>query len=168
MRRHMTIVIAALVLVYAGGARADTVRGTVVRVIDGDTVVVRVAGGRSGLKSGGTVRVRLAGIDAPEIKQAYGPEAKRSLAQLVEGRIVQIQYSGRDRWGRIIGTLVQDNRDICRELVLRGDAWWFRRYSRSVSLAAAEESARADGRGLWSNANAAPPWDFRGGAKSAR
>jgi len=139
---------------------AETLRGRVVGVADGDTVTV-LAEGR--------VRhvVRLAGIDAPEKAQPYGDRAKHHLSDLVFGTIVDVEYAKRDRYGRIVGKIVRDGRDASLALIEAGYAWHFKRYAAEQSradraiYARAEDAARDARRGLWSEPAPLPPWEWR-------
>ncbi|HHH12439.1 MAG TPA: hypothetical protein ENJ77_01030 [Candidatus Moranbacteria bacterium] len=123
---------------------------TVQRVIDGDTVVL--ADGR---------KVRYIGTDSPEMggkdgetAECYADEATAENKRLVEGRtvIMRPDKSDRDRYGRLLRYLWVDDQMINEELVRRGAAV-ARDYppntAYSEKLAAAEESARVEKRGLW-------------------
>lgn len=180
---HLRILLVALVL---GGAVAHVAKtsgnpsgalevnqaveadlaGRVVRVLDGDTVDLLVPEllHRSGL---GTVRVRLLGIDAPENGQAFGMRAKETLAGWVSGQTVQVLSRGPDRYGRILGKILLEGRDVNLAMVEAGMAWHYAHYSNNQYLgdaaryAAAERSARAQGLGLWVDPPPAAPWDWR-------
>jgi endonuclease YncB( thermonuclease family) len=123
-----------------------------VRVIDGDT-----------LKLSGTT-YRLHGIDAPELHQTCGgwiagEYAAAVLRGLLNDRstIVCIPRST-DRYGRTVAICLADGVDVGAEMVRRGMAWAFTRYSTSyVDL---EDAARADGLGVHA-AHCRPAWDFR-------
>ncbi len=80
----------------AVAASADTLTGKVVKITDGDTLYVLDANYKEH-------KIRLAGIDAPERKQAYGLAARKHLASMVAGKQVTIEYQKRDRYGRIVG-----------------------------------------------------------------
>lgn len=122
--------------------------GTVSRVIDGDTIIVATNPADSNAVRR-TCRVRLAEIDAPELKTEFGPIAKQALADMITGKTATVKWTHRGRYGRIIGVVSVGNRNICHYLVANGFA---RRYAwtpkRSV-VAALETKAREDGRGLW-------------------
>lgn len=143
--------------------------GRVVRVTDGDTIVVLVEALRAGADEPGPreVKVRLAGIDAPEKKQDYGSAARKALADKAMGRSVTVREQGRDRYGRTIGVVSIDGgasergEEINRWLVEQGWAWRYARYSDSAELAALEQEARAAKRGLWAGANPVAPWEWR-------
>ena len=82
------------------------------------------------------------GIDAPERRQAYGRKAKQALSSKVYRKQVEVTYSGKDRYGRIIGEIHLGERWINKELVAEGWAWHYKKYSSDKELAAAEVQAR--------------------------
>lgn len=141
-------------------AAAEVLRGRVVGVADGDTLTVLTAEKRR-------ERVRLAGVDAPESKQAYGAAAKRRLSALVYGGEVTVEYAKRDRYGRIVGRVLRDANDAGLALLASGHAWHYLRYAREQSdveraaYATAEGQARAARRGLWADPAPIAPWDWR-------
>lgn len=143
-----------------GLAQAATYTGTVVGVSDGDTIKVLDGGRRQH-------RVRLAGIDAPEKAQAFGQRSKQSLSDLVYGRQVTIDTRKDDRYGREVGKVLVDGRDVNLEQLRRGMAWHYKAYEREQSAedrafyAAAEDRAREAKLGLWADPHAMAPWDFR-------
>lgn len=150
---RLALSLAGLLLV-TGSATAEEFRGRVVGVADGDTITV--------LRDGRGVTVRLAGIDAPEHRQAYSQRAKEFAAALAHGRTVTVRVAGRDRYGRVLGeVLLPDGRSLNQELVRAGLAWWFRRHSHDSRLARLEEEARERRRGLWADRAPEPPWEFR-------
>ncbi|MGE0384221.1 MAG: thermonuclease family protein [Gammaproteobacteria bacterium] len=158
--RVLGLVLALVVPVAPAAGR--TMEGRVVKVIDGDSFVMRVGGQE--------VEVRLAQIDAPEFQQPYGPQARQALARIVAGRRVQGQVRDRDRYGRHVVELTIDGRDVEQELVAAGAAWVYDRYARDPRLKALEAEARAGRRGLWGQPDAAiePPWHWRERERAAR
>lgn len=160
--------IAVLLLVcLALSAAATTLTGRVVAIADGDTLTALDAHKVQH-------KIRLAGIDAPEKRQAYGQRSRQSLADLVFNRVVQIELGKKDRYGRGIGKVMLDGQDINLELLRLGLAWHYKAYAREQSVqdralyAQAEQQARADRLGLWRDARAIPPWDFRQTVRTAR
>ncbi|MFB1487686.1 MULTISPECIES: thermonuclease family protein [unclassified Thiocapsa] len=155
-----------LTLPISPPAHADTLVGTVVRILDGDTVEVLDARKR-------THRVRLAGIDAPESKQPFGAKSKRVLSSLVGGETVAVDWHKRDRYDRLVGKIMLDGADMNLALVRAGYAWWYREYAGEQSpsdrglYAAAEKAARRDGVGLWADPRPIAPWDWRDGGATA-
>jgi endonuclease YncB( thermonuclease family) len=112
-----------IVLCLATCVHAADLRGRVVSVSDGDTVTVLDAERHQH-------KVRLAGIDAPEKAQAFGQASKISLSDQIFGREVAVTWDKRDRYGRIIGKISVDHRDVCLEQVRRGMAWHYKQYAR--------------------------------------
>ncbi len=124
---------------------------------------------------------RLAGIDAPERRQPGGRQATEALRALAEGKTFYFKEDGRDRYGRLIVSLIPiaearsadgliGSPTVNRLLVASGHAWHYRAYSNDPSLAAAELVARALRLGLWAVPDPVPPWEFRDrhGARAPR
>jgi endonuclease YncB( thermonuclease family) len=134
--------------------------GRVVAISDGDTLTVLDADRREH-------RVRLAGIDAPERRQAWGDRARQFLGERVFQRTVRIEVSKRDRYGREVGKVLLDGNDINLELLRVGLAWHYRAYGQEqppeerARYAATEQQARERRQGLWSDIAPVPPWEFR-------
>lgn len=144
-----------LVALAATGAAGEQV----VRVKDGDSLVVASAGRE--------VDVRLAGIDAPELRQARGMEARTALETLVAGRDVELQLVGGDAYRRIVAHVLVDGLDVNAEMVRRGLAWVPRQYNPAPALVRQEHEAQAAGRGVWGDAKPTPPWVWRKASRGA-
>jgi len=132
-----------------------------VAVHDGDTVTVRWTDGT-------TRRIRLEGVDAPELAQAHGRVAHRFLNQLLEGRSVFVIAKETDVHGRLVARVSTATTDSSVALIEAGHAWHFTRFSSDAELAAAERAARAARRGLWSDPEPTPPWAFREQGRAGR
>ena len=155
------IVALAFLAVSALAASAGSFEGRVVRVLDGDTIDVLVP-------EKTIVRVRLAGIDAPERGQPFGRKATQAVRDMAAGKTVRIASQSKDRYGRTIGeAFLPDGRSLNRELVRLGLAWQYRQYSDDQELANLEAEARKARRGLWSEPNPVPPWEWRRGRKNS-
>lgn len=119
--------IALPLLLALAPAWAATLEGRVVGVADGDTITV--------LDSAKTQhRVRLAGIDAPEKKQAFGTRSRENLARWVHRRDVIVEWHKRDRYGRLVGVVFVDGHDVNLEQVRAGFAWWYRQYAKEQRI----------------------------------
>ncbi len=141
---------------FSLAAFADSLTGKVVKITDGDTLYVLDANYKEH-------KIRLAGIDAPERKQAYGLASRKHLASIVVGQQVTVEYQKRDRYGRILGKVLLvvvfhtsgDETDVCLEQVKAGLAWHYKKYQYEQSLedqrlyADAENQARNERLGLW-------------------
>jgi len=141
--------------------QSASITGRVVRVADGDTITVELQDKRR-------VRVRLQGIDAPELTMAYSLVSRRYLTDLVMHKMVTFSPEKLDRHGRTVAVVrLQDGTDVCLAQLQAGLAWHFKRYEREQSpeeraaYAAAEAIARARRRGLWRDESPTPPWEFR-------
>lgn len=136
-------------------ARAATrLSGRVIAIQDGDTLTLLDMDRRSW-------RIRLAEIDAPEKDQPFGQKSRQSLAELIFGRTVTAECPSADRYGRLVCTVRDGERDINAEQLRRGMAWVFRRYATRMEYFRIEAAARAAGRGLWSDPHPVPPWEWR-------
>jgi endonuclease YncB( thermonuclease family) len=131
--------------------------GAVVRVSDGDTIVVDRAGEQ--------VRVRLYGIDTPEKKQVFGTQATRYVSKRVLHKTVRVEEMDVDRYGRTVAIVYdEDPRSLNERLVRDGLAWVYTRYCRSPECdgwASLQQAASAGGVGLWQDPGAIPPWEWR-------
>ena len=149
-----------LTFAFLVSAQAETIqfRGAVKEVLDGDTLKMS-----SGNK---VVKIRLAYIDAPELLQRYGHESKRSLEQLTRDKPVDATCTTKDRYGRLICTLLVGSEDLNSMQVKRGMAWAYLRYApKGTPLKAIQAEAESGKRGLWADANAIAPWDYRTNVK---
>lgn len=148
--------IGAVVSVAAQVAPAsDAWAGTVTRVSDGDTLWVRPAEG------GKPIKLRIDGIDAPEICQAGGREARRALQGLVQQRVVRIEVAARDNYGRGIARVEVAGQDVGERLVREGHAWNDRFRFHTGPYAEQEAQARAARRGVFADPAAIEPREFR-------
>jgi len=159
---HLAIVAS---LCWALAAHALSYEGVVVKVKDGDTITLLDSDERSH-------EVRLAGIDAPEKKQAFGQRSKQSLSDLAYMRKATVHFDKKDRYGREVGKILVNERDVNLEQIKRGMAWVYRQYQRELSKEdrelydQAEGVAKLSGHGLWADDAPTPPWDFRRANKS--
>ena len=141
--------------------------GRVVAIADGDTITI--------LDSANTQhRIRLAGIDAPESHQAFGEQSRLSLSEMILGKDVSVSYQKIDQYGRIVGKILLDGKDINLEQLKAGMAWHYKFYEDEQTLedrelyARAEAEARAARRGLWQDASPVEPYQFRREEKRER
>jgi len=151
MRAFFILVLCALPLA-AGAAR---IRAVVSHVTDGDTVWVRP------LRGGPPQEVRVDGIDAPEICQLFGPEARDALASRVLKQHVVIVTRGEDDYRRTIAKVRFGREDIGRWMVQHGYAWSYRFRRDPGPYARDEARARSAHTGLWAVGTPESPRDFR-------
>jgi micrococcal nuclease len=155
MKRFAALLI---LILWTLPANAADFAAKVVGISDGDTLTVLAAGNRQ-------VKIRLHGVDAPETGQDFGARAKQAASELAFGKQVTVREMDRDRYGRTVAEVIlPDGKSLGRELVRAGFAWHFVKYAPADrELAALEAEAKAAKRGLWSQAGAVPPWDWRSG-----
>lgn len=139
------------------GKRAVSVQtGVVVHVVDGDTIWLRPA--QPGRK---ILKIRIEGIDAPEICQAGGAAARAALNYRLAGQRVTVAAHARDDYGRAVATVRWQGEDIGRWMVAMGHAWSYRYRGGAGPYAAEEARARAQGRGVFIASAAENPRQFR-------
>ena len=126
-------------------------------VSDGDTIDVLTSANRK-------VRLRLSGVDCPETGQPFGANAKKFVSERVGGRMVRVVETDRDRYGRIVAE-VYDGTPMTLNVALveAGLAWHYKQYAADrTDIAAAEQRARTQLRGLWGGSHRpVPPWNWR-------
>ena len=156
-------VLLASIVGAASPATAETLKGRVVGVTDGDTIKLLV-GGRSEYK------IRLGEIDAPESGQPFGQKSKRMLSDLVFNRTVTVRVTDVDRYGRSVGVIEAGNTNINAEMVKRGGAWAYRRYLSDQRYLIWERQAQQSRRGLWGLQadQIMAPWDWRAARRNGR
>lgn len=132
--------------------------------LDGDTLQVK-------LDNGELVTVRLVDVDAPESTQPYGLDAKNKLREKLLERPIQVQWTERDRYERVLGRvfIVEDDgeqkRCLNEELVREGWAWRFDKYSKDEKLGKLQAEAKSAKKGLWAGEQPISPWDWRNGKR---
>lgn len=131
--------------------------GVVLRVSDGDTLLVRVEGKE--------IKVRVYGIDAPEKKQAGGEAAKEFLEEMLLTQRVKLNVIDTDRYGRSVAIIrLPDGVTIQSKLLQAGHAWVYPQYCKREECKAwkdEEQAARSSRVGLWMDKNPTPPWEWR-------
>ena len=138
--------------------KGEAFEGKAVHIADGDTF---------DLLTDDTVkiRIRMQGIDAPEKAQAFGQVAKDNLGRLLKDSRIKIVVANKDRYGRAVCEVYAlrgaSQHWINRQMIADGLAWHYTQYSKSPELAAAEQQARAQKRGLWADPQAVAPWEYR-------
>jgi endonuclease YncB( thermonuclease family) len=144
-----------LVSLWLSAAGSQTLTGHVVVVHDGDTLTVQ---------SGSSLyKVRLAEVDAPEMGQVFGPQARRFTEKMTLGRRVRVDVIMIDRYDRRVGTVItEDGRVLNEELVHAGLAWYYRVSPvKNPRLQRLEQGAFQNRLGLWVEKDPIPPWEFR-------
>jgi endonuclease YncB( thermonuclease family) len=153
--------IAAIVALTCALAKdaPQTITGRVVGVHDGDSITVLASGNEQH-------KVRLDGIDAPELKQAFSQQSKQTLSDLVFDKSVVLRVIGKDRYKRTLAVVVVNGLNVNLEMVQRGMAWRYEKYSKDAELLAAQEAAKEGRLGLWRDPEPVAPWDWRAKGKN--
>jgi len=141
---------------WAQSTAPRNVQGVVTTVTDGDSLWLAAPGQRD-------IEVRLRDIDAPEICQVWGLEARRALEEMVLGRSVVLRIAGHDTYGRTLGQVLADDVDVAVKMVEEGHAWSVRTKWDRGPLVGQERMARALRRGLHGLPSPVMPRDFRQG-----
>jgi micrococcal nuclease len=132
-------------------------------VLDGDTVAIRNAKKQR-------IVIRLLGIDAPELDQEFGKQARENLAEKLTGKKVHLAFEPHgvpDELGRILAKVMVGDTDICAEQVREGFAWYYEDHKGSLGFLEIDEfkqlesAARKGKIQLWQNSSPQAPWKFR-------
>ncbi|EDC3761224.1 thermonuclease family protein [Campylobacter upsaliensis] len=134
--------------------------GKVSKVIDGDTIELLAKTSKENpynhiIK----LKIRLYGIDAPELKQAYGKEAKEYLSALILKQEVSLIIENKDKYERIVGTIFLKGKDINKEMVKNGYAHAYESFSKKYL--AEQADAKMFKLGLWQDERVMSPSEFR-------
>jgi endonuclease YncB( thermonuclease family) len=131
--------------VLAGSVQAHTLQGKVTRVSDGDTLWVAVD------SKSKPIKLRLQGMDAPEICQLWGKEAQQALNARLLGQTVSLKILAKDDYHRSLGRITHRGQDVGQWLVREGHAWSYSYSRRAGPYAADQAQAQAGRLGLWAS-----------------
>lgn len=127
----------------------------VVGITDGDTVTL-LTGSRQRIKT------RLWGVDAPEKRQAFGIKSRQCLSNLVYGQTVNVSKMDIDKYGRMVAMLRFKGKDMGKEQITRGMAWWYKSFApKQNSYRDAQDEAKSGKLGLWIDKAPVEPWRWR-------
>lgn len=142
------------IFIFSLSIIAVAVSGKVIRVSDGDTILIQ-----SGSQK---IRVRMYGIDAPELKQKYGEESKKYLEKRIMDKNVDIKVINQDQYGRKVGKVFYKNKDINLEMLETGNAWFYEYHAKhEKDYRKAVKNAKEQKLGLWKDKNPQNPRNFR-------
>ena len=151
-RLFILLVFLALALFLNSFATNESIEGKVIKVYDGDTITVLD-------KRGKKHSIRFYGIDAPETNQPFGKESKNHLASLVANKSVKVTVKDKDKYGRIVGIVKLNGKDINKMMVASGYAWAYTYYT---DLYLNEhKKAKKQRLGLWRGKNPIEPYKWR-------
>jgi endonuclease YncB( thermonuclease family) len=160
LRRLAVTTVLALGALLSFSVHAELSMGRIVGDSDSDTVTLLDANQRQ-------YKTRLTGIDAPEKKMPFGQRSKEHLSDLIFSKDVQVETEKLDRYGRTLGKILFDRKDINLARINTGLAWHYKKYQNDHSrsdrqlYAHAEDQARQQRIGLWRDPNPTPPWEWR-------
>ena len=128
------------------------------KVVDGDTVYAE--------HNGTLYKIRLTEIDAPERDQLMGSESTAYLSNLLADGLIDAELEGKDAYGRDLGRIYDNGKDINRLMVSSGMAWVYDDYVTDKSFYDDQQIAQNKALGVWSNPNPQSPWDWRKNKKN--
>jgi micrococcal nuclease len=137
------------------------------KIFDGDTIWIDQIDCDSKHILTENLKLRLIGIDAPEMEQQFGKESKLCLSQLIGKNSIKLKTYGRDRYQRILAKIMVGEVDINLTMIKKGCAWFYRQYQDSLDendqklYDQAEQIAQRQFLGLFKNVKALPPWVWR-------
>lgn len=151
MRKIVMLLMSLLIITFSF---ANTIKGKVIKVSDGDTITI--------LKNNEKTKIRLYGIDAPEKAQSYGIKSLDVLNKMIFNKIVEVEVKNKDRYGRLVGVIYFNNTNINLHMIETGNAWWYKQYAKNeIEYKKAEERAKERKVGLWNGSNFISPWEYR-------
>jgi len=156
MKRYLLLAFALFVL--SANAKASSLFGRVIEVSSGDVITV--------FNLNRPVRVKLLGVDAPEMDQLFGDVAKKHLSDLVYDKSVLVHYSGIAADHSLTGRVLLDNTDIGAQMIRDGAAWFDANNQSRLTATdrevyqQSEQAARNERRGLWQAEKPMAPWEF--------
>ena len=133
------------------------ISGKVVKVADGDTITILNSENKQ-------IKIRLYGIDAPEKAQDFGKISKNYMSELVAGKTIDVTVMNIDRYGRSVGRIKIDEKEVAEEMLKAGLAWLYTYYCKIPECnhwKELETQAKVAKVGLWSNPTAQEPWKWR-------
>ena len=151
-----------LLSLLPAAVHAEVIIGRVASIVDGDTLTLADA-------SNQLHRIRLFGIDAPEITQDFGQRAKTDLSALASNQQASADCRMTERSSSALCVVRVGVQDIGLELIRNGAAWLYPPHNAQLSAkeradyAQAEFMAKIHRYGLWNSKNPTPPWDWRRG-----
>jgi endonuclease YncB( thermonuclease family) len=156
MQRY--ILVLAVIISCFVSADAASLFGKVIDVSSGDVITI--------YNLNRPVRVKLMGVDAPEMNQAFGDVAKKHLSDLVFEKSVLVEYAGIAADSSLTGRVLLNDADIGAQMIRDGVAWFDPGSGNRLSAndrevyQQSEQAARSEKRGLWQEENPVAPWEF--------
>lgn len=134
-------------------AKAQTIAGRVISVHDGDTFKM--------VSGDDTVKVRLYGVDCPELKQPYGDSARIFTSARILHKTVTATKRGKPSYKRMVAEVLYDgSKNLNCDLLTNGLAWQSLKYDTSCNYAICQSRAVSAGAGIW-RTGPQQPWKYR-------
>ncbi len=147
----MKEILTFVLIILAVSAYPVDFEGKIIEVVDGNTVVIET-------EEKEVVKLWLDEVDAPELVQNYGTEAKAYLVKVALNRKVKVQLKGKDRWGNQFAVItLRGEKCLSTEMLKAGMVW----NNGSEEKKQLQEQAMKEGKGLWKESEPTPPWIFR-------
>lgn len=157
MNGKVVAIAAALLVIFVSPVLAgEPFYGSVVKVIDGDSLLLS-----TGEK---VIEIRLYGVDSPEYNQPFSGKAKALAQRSVLGEKVLVRPVAYDSYRRLVAIVEYDGRTLNSELIGAGLAWVYPHFCRKkicLSWQQREDAAREKKKGLWRDDRPVPPWHWR-------
>ncbi len=151
--KKLSVLLISLVVSNYGFSEGE-LTGKVTVVFDGNTFEMTA-------EDNDSYKIKLYGIDCPQIGQEFGEKAKKFLEKKILDKVVRVKIQGKDRWGTRLGIpIIEGLNDLRIELLEAGLAWTAER-DPIQKLEAIREKAEEKGKGLWREQNPTPPWIYR-------
>jgi endonuclease YncB( thermonuclease family) len=144
----------------APDASADSItfKAMVADTEDGDTLIV--------VRNRARMRLEIPEIDAPELDQPYGKDARKKAAAMTKGKVVTIRAYGNLGRNYILGEVwLPNKKHFAKEMVRAGLAWVREGRSVLLDLEQLQSEAKTAHRGLWEDEEPIPPWEWRSGRR---
>lgn len=152
--KYKIILLIFILLFSVHFSYAENNHVTVVNIHDGDTITVKN-------KSNKKIKIRMYGIDAPELSQSYGKKSKQQLEKLLKNKNITYKTANVDNYGRTVATIYAGDINVNYEMIKSGYAWHYKHYYKSKRYSEAEKYARDNKLGLWAEDKPTPPWKYR-------
>ncbi|MGH7259767.1 MAG: thermonuclease family protein [Nitrospiraceae bacterium] len=155
----MALALGAL-LSGAPDAAADSItfKAMVADTEDGDTLIV--------IRNHARIRLEIPEIDAPELDQPYGKDAKKKAAALTKNKVVTIRAYGNLGQNYLLGEVwLPNKKHFAMEMVRAGLAWVKEGRSVLLDLEQLQSEAKTAQQGLWADEEPIPPWEWRSGRR---
>lgn len=152
MKRSILFILICIVLLTSFVC-AESFNGRVMSVIDGNNIVI--------LSDSDALRVRFIAMECPELDQPFGLQAKQYVADLVLGKEVWVDVKGQDHDNRLLCTVIVEGREVAKEVIKAGLAWYEPRLIYLPQLAEVQKEAKSKKIGLWAYSGSKHPRFFR-------